>query len=421
MDFTIELRRPHARQMEFIESPAKRKVIRAGRRSGKTTGIAIFAAQMFMAGRRVLYATPTAEQIERFWFEVTTAFAQPIDAGFLYKNETRHVIEVPRQETRIRAKTAWDANTLRGDYADVLILDEFQLMNEDTWGVVGAPMLLDNDGDAVFIYTPPSLRTHSITKANDPMYAAKLFKAASEDKSGRWGAFHFTSHENPYISTDALRDIQLDMTPLAYQQEILAEDIEDAPGALWKRASIDEMRVLRLPDDIISTVVAMDPAATSERGADDCGIIGASSSFYDMTKKQVDRDRHLYITDDATVHGTPNEQASAAITLYHKINADALVVEDNNGGEWLETVIKALDRSVRVRRIHASRGKHTRAEPISALYQQRRGHHVGRFILLENELCQWIPGNASPNRLDALVWAASELIISSARRGGRGT
>jgi len=411
MDVEVSLRRPHSKQVEFIESPAKRRVIRAGRRSGKTTGIGIYAARQFLAGRRVLYATPTADQVERFWFEATRAFAHAIDTGVLYKNETRHIIEMPGTEIRIRAKTAWNADTLRGDYADVLIFDEWQLMNEDAWGVVGAPMLLDNNGDAVFIYTPPSLRTHSVTKAQDPMHAAKLFKQAQADKTGRWAAFHFTSHDNPHLSQEALAEIAEDMAGIAYRQEIMAEDIEDAPGALWKRSDIEGNRVLRLPDDIISKVVAMDPAATSQYQSDDCGIIGASSSFYNVIHQQVDKKTHLYLTDDATVHGTPNEQSRAAIALYHRMDADLLIVEDNNGGEWLETVIKTIDKTVRIKRIHASRGKHTRAQPISAIYEQGRGHHVGVFPLLEDELCQWTPGDASPNRLDALVWAGTELML----------
>jgi hypothetical protein len=200
MDLTVRLPRPHARQLAFIDSPAKRKVVRAGRRGGKTVGVAIYAVEQFLAGRRVLYGTPTQDQIDRFWEECKRALREPIDAGVFYKNETRHIIELAGTEQRIRAKTAWDADTLRGDYADVLILDEFQLMHEETWGVVGAPMLLDNDGDAVFVYTPPSLRTIQHSRASDPYHAAKLFQRAKQDTSGRWAAFHFSSHDNPHIS-----------------------------------------------------------------------------------------------------------------------------------------------------------------------------------------------------------------------------
>ncbi len=151
-----------------MDSTAKRKVIRAGRRGGKTVGMSIFAVEQFLAGHRVLYAAPTAEQLDTFWRHVKAALREPIDAGLFRKNETEHFIDLERTEQRIRAKTAWNADTLRGDYCDVLILDEWQLMNEEAWDRVGAPMLLDNNGDAVFIYTPPSYSSgHCWTQPGD--------------------------------------------------------------------------------------------------------------------------------------------------------------------------------------------------------------------------------------------------------------
>jgi hypothetical protein len=404
IEHKVHLRRPHAKQALFVHSKKKRIINRSGRRSGKTTGVGIIAALRFLKGQRVLYAAPTSDQVGKFWFEITRTFAEPIAAGVLYLNKSKHIIEIPGTETRIRAKTAWNADSLRGDYADVIIFDEWQLMNEDAWGVVGAPMLLDNNGDAIFIYTPPSLRSRSVTKATDPRHAAKLFKKAQADASGRWDTFHFTSHDNPHISKIALQDITQDMSSFAYRQEILAEDIDDNPGALWRRAWIDNGRVFKAPE-LHRVAVAMDPSAS--KNGDACGVIGAGR-----------HDAHLYVLEDATVNGTPVQQSTAAITLYHKLQADVLVVEKNNGGDWLETVIKSIDSSVNVKLIHASRGKQTRAEPVSAIYEppkddpyNLRAHHVGAFPQLEDELCQWEPGQASPNRLDALVWVASYLLI----------
>jgi len=227
-DFNITLRNPKGKQEEFVECTAKRIMLRAGRRFGKTVAAGIRSSKRFLAGRRQLYAAPTIEQVETFWYEVCKALAEPIQAGILKKNETEHIIEFPGTKLRIKAKTAWNANTLRGDYADDLILDEFQLMNEDAWSVVGAPMLLDNDGDAVFIYTPPSLHSQGVSKARDPLHAAKMFKKAKEDTTGRWQTFHFTSFDNPHISAEALEEISKDMSRVAYRLEILAEDIDEA-------------------------------------------------------------------------------------------------------------------------------------------------------------------------------------------------
>ena len=231
----------HPNQAAFINSLAKRKIVRAGRRGGKTVGAATLGLKYFLKGKRVLYATPTTEQINRFWFEIKRALEQPLYAGVYYKNETEHFIEVPGTEQRIKAKTAWNSNTLRGDFCDILILDEWQLMDEDTWDEVGAPMLLDNDGDAVFIYTPPSLRNAGVSKARDPLHAAKMFKKAQSDTTGRWETFHFSSHENPFISKEALGEITKDMSRKAYQQEILAEDDEIESNRLVYSAFNDQI------------------------------------------------------------------------------------------------------------------------------------------------------------------------------------
>lgn len=216
----------HPHQAEFVNSSKKRIVVRAGRRGGKTVGVAIRTVTRFLQGRRQLYAAPTSEQVGKFWFEVCQALEPGIRLGYLKKNESELFIEKPGTEQRIKAKTAWNADMLRGDYADDLYLDEYQLMNEDTWEIVGAPMLLDNNGDAVFIYTPPSLRSAGVSKARDPRHAAKLFKKAQEDTTGRWQTVHFTSHDNPYISKEALADITTEMSKQSYRQEILAEDDE---------------------------------------------------------------------------------------------------------------------------------------------------------------------------------------------------
>jgi hypothetical protein len=394
--YKINLPRPHEKQRAFIEHPAKRKIIRAGRRGGKTVGMSICSVEKFLEGKRVLYAAPTSEQIDRFWTTVTRALDDPIRNKVLYKNETEHVIEVTGTENRIRAKTAWNADTLRGDYADVLILDEYQLMDEDAWGVVGAPMMLDHNGDAIFIYTPPSLHSRSVTKARDPQHAAKMFKQAARDTTGRWATFNFTSHDNPHLSQEALSDITGDMTSLAYRMEILAEDVDEAPGALWTRDIIEKHRVMQSPE-LNSIVVGVDPSATST--GDEAGVVTMGRN-----------NDKIYLLSDDSLQGSPLQWATAAVTAYHKYKANRIVAEANNGGEMVSTTIAQIDSRVSVQLVHASRGKQTRAEPVAAAYEQGRGHHIGSFPALEDEMCLWIPGDPSPNRMDAMVWAATELL-----------
>jgi hypothetical protein len=399
----------HKKQGAFIRSTAKRIIVRAGRRGGKTEGVAIRNVEKFLEGRRVLYAAPTSDQLGRWWTVVTRALAEPIAAGVFRKNETEHLIELPGTEQRIRGKTAWNADSLRGDYCDDLTLDEWQLMNEEAWGVVGAPMLLDNNGDATFIYTPPSLHSRSVSKADDPQHAAKMFKSFSEKMSAgnpRYFAISFSSHDNPYISTEALSEITQDMSALAYRQEILAEDVDEAPGALWHRRKtqignqwvlgLEENRVFKTPD-LVRVVIGVDPTGTTS--GDACGIIGAGS----------DAAGHHYTLEDASLHGSPDMWAREVCRVYHKLRADFVVAESNYGGEMVEKVIRDTDPAVNVKLVTATRGKAIRAEPISAMTERGQDHMVGSFPALEDELCLWIPGDKSPNRLDAKVWADTEL------------
>ena len=392
--------------MAFMRSPAKRKILRVGRRGGKTTGVATAFTEDFLAGHRCLYAAPTQTQVERFWTEIKLALEAPIRAGLYQKNETEHLIELPGTEQRIRAKTAWNADTLRGDYADRLALDEWQLMDEDTWERVGAPMLLDNNGDATFLYTPPSLASRSASKARDPMHAAKMFKMAQADTTGRWAAFHWSSHDNPHISREALGEIAADMTSLAYRQEIMAEDMEEAPGALWKRAWLDAGRVQTAPEPMERIVVAIDPAVTSTEASDETGIV------------VVGRWRQRgYLLADASGRYTPDGWAKRAMALLNQYHADRIIAEANNGGDMVEHTIRTVAPGAPVKLVHASRGKAARAEPVAALYEQGKVGHVGSYPELEDQLCSWSPldGNRSPDRLDALVWGFTELML-----GGKG-
>lgn len=397
MKLTVHLPKPHPAQLRFIRSPAKRIMCRSGRRSGKTVGVAILAVEQFLAGRRILYATPTSEQISRFFTEVTRALQEPISQGLFTLNKTYHTVERPGTESRIRAKTAWDPDSLRGDYADLLILDEFQLMSETAWTEVGQPLLADKDGTAVFIYTPPSLRSRAKSKASDPRYVAKMFKAAQADTSGRWAAFHFTSLDNPHISRQALNDLAGDMSAIAYRQEVLAEDIDQAPGALWTRQCLDASRVTQAPE-LVRIITSVDPSATS--GGDEAGIVTVGLGI----------DSHLYILADDSIQGSPEQWAHEAVSAYHHHKAGRLVAEKNQGGEMIRSVISMIPNAPPVKLIHASDNKQVRAEPVAVVWEQGRGHLVGTFSRLEDELTLWQPGGPSPNRLDAMAQACAELL-----------
>lgn len=189
------------------------------------------------------------------------------------------------------------------------------------------------------------------------------------------------------------------------RQELNAEILEDTPGALWTRSLIEANRLHRLPD-FARIVVAVDPPASIGEKADECGIIAAGLTY----------DGQGIIIKDASERGlSPHGWASRAVALYHELKADRLIAEVNMGGAMVETIIREVDPSVAYRAVHASRGKIARAEPVAALYEQGRVSHWGALIALEDQMCNftgmhWSAG-ASPDRLDAMVWALTDLML----------
>ena len=191
------------------------------------------------------------------------------------------------------------------------------------------------------------------------------------------------------------------------QQEILGLLLEEAEGALWKRALITANRIDDLPNNILRRVVAIDIATTSNEDSDETGIVGAAVD--DRTPP------HGYIIADASGRYSPEQWASRGINLMRSIGGDRLIGETNQGGDLIATTLRIVDPNVSYKGVHASQGKNARAEPIVALYEQGRIHHVGAFAELEDQLCTWEPmsGDKSPDRLDALVWALTELMLGT--------
>lgn len=188
------------------------------------------------------------------------------------------------------------------------------------------------------------------------------------------------------------------------RQELMAEILDDVPGALWQRAMLDRLRV-RAGPDMVRVVVAVDPPASMGEGADECGIVAAGIS----------EDHTAYVLADASVQGlSPAGWARRAVAQYHSLKADRIVIESNQGGAMAENVIRQVDASVPITCVHASRSKRTRAEPVAALYEQSRVFHAGFFPVLEDQMCSFtgVRTGGSPDRVDALVWALSSLMLN---------
>lgn len=221
------------------------------------------------------------------------------------------------------------------------------------------------------------------------------------------------SEDNTAIARQVIARMRASMTRRRARQELDAEILEDTEGALITQATIDEHRVndSDVPE-LTEIVVGVDPSVSQD--GDEFGVIVAGKD---------DRpDPHVYVLADRTVtHATPDERARAAIRAYLEYQADCIVVEINNGGDWIPHTLHSAARTMGiytlpVETVHASRGKRTRAEPVSALYEQGRVHHVGdpeQFAVLEEQWTSWVPdsGKASPDRLDGEVWAVWKLAV----------
>lgn len=219
---TVELTLPrlYPLQREIMDSPAKRKVVCAGRRGGKTILAAYMAIDALLHGKRVLLSSTSQDQADVFWEYIVDWLAPLLTTPHLYKNEVKRIVKLGQGQ--IQVKTGRHPDALRGGMADLLVLDECAYLDPDAWRKVGAPMLADNEGTAVFISSP--------ARRN---WFFELYQQAVSDTSGRWAAWHFTTHANPHLPQAALEALIADMTEQDYAQEVLAQFLE-GQGAVFR-------------------------------------------------------------------------------------------------------------------------------------------------------------------------------------------
>lgn len=292
-----------------------------------------------------------------------------------------------------RLFSADEPERLRGPQCEAFWADEVAAWRflQEAWDNLQFGFRLGNDPRGVITTTPRPL---PLIKAliEDP--ATIVTRASSYENRANLAPAFFDSIIRKYEGTRIGR------------QELLAELLEDVPGALWNMQRIDAARI-KLSDVsyelLVRIVVAIDPAVSSNADSDDTGIVVAALT----------RTGHVIVLDDLTCKETPRGWADIAASVYREKRCDRIIGEVNNGGELVEANIHAVAPDVAFRAVRASRGKAVRAEPIAALYEQGRVHHVGYFPLLEEQMCSWSPqsGGKSPDRMDALVWAVTDLIV----------
>lgn len=292
--------------------------------------------------------------------------------------------------------SADEPNRLRGQQHDSAWADEVAAwMYPETWDQLMLGLRLGSNPQVVATTTP---RPISIIKKllKDP--SCRVTRGSTYDNKANLSEAFLTEIVQLYEGTRLGR------------QELYAEVLEDNPGALWKRDMIDGdgHRVTEAPADMIKIVVALDPTMTHGAEANEAGISVAGSV---MQSNKL----HAYVLADWTLKASPDGWARKAIEAYHTYKADHITYEANQGGELVEHTLRTIDPNIPIKKVWASRGKYVRAEPVSALYEQARVHHVGHLPKLEDEMCTWDPeaNMPSPNRLDALVYSITDLLIDS--------
>jgi phage terminase large subunit-like protein len=298
--------------------------------------------------------------------------------------------------------SAEEPDSLRGHQHDAAWCDELASWSyPDAFPMLKFGLRLGTDPRCVVTTTP---RPTKLMRELIAKKATVVTRATSYANRANLAPGYFEDIIAPYVGTRLGR------------QEIDGELLEDTPGALWNLSRLDALRVSQGPCAAGSherapwkrVVVAVDPAVSCGEDSDETGIIVAAQGA----------DDHYYVLADSSGRHPSTRWGALVISLYRQYQADRVVAEANNGGDLVKELLRTFDRALPVRLVHASRGKYVRAEPVSALYDQGRVHHVGTFAALEDQMAGFTPDldrdtQGSPDRVDALVWAITELMLKN--------
>lgn len=301
--------------------------------------------------------------------------------------------------------SAFDPDSLRGPQFDAAWVDELAKWRKarEAWDMLQFALRLGDHPQQVVTTTP---RNVGVLKAIVKNPSTVLTQAPTEANRAYLAASFLEEVRARYAGTRTARE------------ELDGMLLEEAEGALWTTAALDSGRK-PAPASFSRIVVAVDPPVTGHAGSDECGIVIAGA----VTEGPPSQWR-AFVLEDASVRGAaPADWARAAIAAMDRHGADRLVAEVNQGGDLVETVVRQIDPMVPFRAVRASRGKCARAEPVAALYDQGRVHHAGSFHALEDQMCRMTQagyeGQGSPDRVDALVWALTDLMVEPAAKWRR--
>jgi phage terminase large subunit-like protein len=345
---------------------------------------------------RILMIAPTVADVRDVMIEGPSGLLQcyPSARRPIFTS-SRHLVEFPSGAVGI-TRSADEPERLRGPQFTKFWADEICAWNypkEAFDQIMFGFRVITPDLRGIITTTPKPIKTlKEIVAAPDTV----ITRGSSYENRANLSERYYSRVIAPYEGTRLGR------------QEIHAQILEDVPGALWTRSLLDATRIhaeqIRR-DRLVRTIIAIDPAVTHRENSDETGIVVLA-----LTDTM-----HVLVLRDLSCRESVLGWAKVAVAAYRYHQADRIVCEVNNGGDLVEANIRGVDPNIAVRAVRASRGKYIRAEPVSALYEQGRVHHVGMLEDLEDQMCEWTPqGNEpSPDRLDALVWGVTELLIDN--------
>jgi phage terminase large subunit-like protein len=360
--------------------------VKAGRGWGKTRTGAEWVRSISRPGARIALVGPTAADVRDVMIEG--------ESGILAVCDTENVPVYEPSKRRLTwpngaiatAYSAEEPDRLRGPQHTHAWCDEAAAWaRPDTWDMAMMGLRLGDHPQVVVTTTPRNVPLMRTIQASPGLIVTR---GRTLDNAANLAPSFLTGLMARYKGTRLGR------------QELEGEDLNDNPDALWQRDAIDGTRVREAPDPR-RVVVAVDPAVTAKDDSDETGIVVAAIGV----------DGRGYVLADRSGRYKPDEWARVAMRAFDEFKADRIVAEGNQGGDMVAHVLRTAWADAPIRIVHASRGKVARAEPVAALYEQGRVSHVGAFPLLEDQLTGWSPGGPSPDRLDALVWALTELFL----------
>jgi phage terminase large subunit-like protein len=358
-----------------------------GRGAGKSRAGAEWVHEQVQAGaRRIALVGPTAGDVRDVMVEG--------ESGLMNCGPVRPVYEPSKRRVTwpngaiATTYSADEPDRLRGPQHDAAWCDEIAAWRyPSAWDMLMLGLRLGSDPRVVATTTPKPVKL-----VRDLMATAVITRSTTYDNLDNLAPTFRQQILARYEGTRLGR------------QELLAELLEDVPGALWTRDLIEKAR--GTAPDLSRIVVAIDPAVTSGEQSDATGII--------VVGRLGDTG---YVLEDLSGRYPPEQWANIAVDAYRRWEADRIVAEANNGGDLVASVLRAVNPNVPVRLVRASRGKRARAEPVSALYEQGRIIHADTFPELEDELCVWTPDTVeSPDRMDAMVWGLTDLLLAKSKQ-----